>query len=436
MKVKNKIIIFLFTLSFLCTSLLSIVALKAYADNGTNTLTVNVENSIYKDSRVPASQNTASNSTVKAKVNNAYENKTYRNLEELKVAVLNHCREKEPSFSLLYGGNFSDLENNLIDSLLDYIRLNDDYIYFSISRMAGSFGGYDGNVELTFNVNYISSKEEDILVDEKIDSILKAILSPDMNEDKREKAIHNYIVSHVAYDESLQKYSAYNALFDGTAVCQGYALLTYKMLKKAGIENKVVSGTVNNVGHAWNLINIRGNWYHLDCTWDDPVPDKKGRILYNYYNLTDEQILKDHSFDRNAYPKSAVTKYVAVDTPAYELMSTKGFNIINYANNIPLDKKWTIKFSKEVAMNTINDKNIFIVKTDVFDDSSNIPEIIALNNIQCNINIMEGLNKHVSIIPKTPYEPHSTYYLIITDNVFSAAGIKIARPTIMKFSTQ
>lgn len=436
MKAKNKIIIFLFTLSFLCTSLFSTIVPKAYVANGTKTLTINAKNPIYKDSQIPTSKDTASNSTVKTKVNSSYENKTYINLEELKAAVLNHCREKEPSFSLLYGGNFSDLENNLIDSLLNYIRLNDDYTYFSLSKIAGSFSGYDGNVELTFNVSYMSSKEEDVLVDEKIDSILKAILTPDMNQDRREKAIHDYIVSHVAYDESLQKYSAYNALFDGTAVCQGYALLAYKMLKKAGIENKIVTGTVHNIGHAWNLVKIRGNWYHLDCTWDDPVPDKKGRILYNYYNLTDEQILKDHSFDRNAYPKSAVTKYVAVDTPAYELMSTKDFNIMNYVNNIPLDKKWTIKFSKELALNTINDKNIFIVKADVYDDSLNIPEIIALNKIQCNVNIIEGLNKHVNITPKTPYEPHITYYLIITDNVFSAAGIKIARPTIMKFSTQ
>ncbi len=44
----------------------------------------------------------------------------------------------------------------------------------------------------------------------------------------------------------------------------------------------------------WNLVKIDGKWYHLDCTWDDGYGDT---YFYGYYNLTDKQIEKDHTWD-------------------------------------------------------------------------------------------------------------------------------------------
>ena len=62
------------------------------------------------------------------------------------------------------------------------------------------------------------------------------------------------------------------------------------MLNESGIETKIVLGKGNGEDHAWNLVKLHDIWYHLDCTWDDPVPDVKGRVLYNYFNLNDEKI--------------------------------------------------------------------------------------------------------------------------------------------------
>ena len=57
-------------------------------------------------------------------------------------------------------------------------------------------------------------------------------------------------------------------------VCQGYALLALKMLRELGIETLYVVGEVNTGPHAWNLVKVDGEWYHLDTTWNDPVPDR------------------------------------------------------------------------------------------------------------------------------------------------------------------
>ena len=73
-----------------------------------------------------------------------------------------------------------------------------------------------------------------------------------MNDFEKEKAVHDYVISHLAYDQSLVEHSAYGGLTKGTTVCQGYALLTYRLLTEAGIENKIVEGHAGGQLHTWN----------------------------------------------------------------------------------------------------------------------------------------------------------------------------------------
>jgi hypothetical protein len=79
------------------------------------------------------------------------------------------------------------------------------------------------------------------------------------------------------------------------------------MMKQAGIPVKIMEGTSRGISHTWNLVQIGGKWYHLDTTWDDPVPDIAGRTSYNYYNLTDAQIRPDHKWTTLTLNPRAVT---------------------------------------------------------------------------------------------------------------------------------
>lgn len=116
-------------------------------------------------------------------------------------------------------------------------------------------------------------------------------------------------MTNVSYDTRLVSYSAYDGIVNGQTVCQGYALLTYEMMRQAGIPVKIVEGTSRGIAHTWNLVQLGGKWYHLDTTWDDPVPDEAGRIAYNYYNLTDPQIRIDHKWKPSALYPTAVTSF-------------------------------------------------------------------------------------------------------------------------------
>ena len=63
-----------------------------------------------------------------------------------------------------------------------------------------------------------------------------------------------------------------------------------------GIPCVRISGTANGGGHAWNAVKLDGEWYQVDVTWDDPIPDSPGNIQYGYFNITDEEMMKDHSY--------------------------------------------------------------------------------------------------------------------------------------------
>ena len=99
-------------------------------------------------------------------------------------------------------------------------------------------------------------------------------------------AAHDYLITCCAYNWDTAAnnnapsptesyvYSAYGALVDGDAVCQGYALAYKLILNKVGIPCVTVSSIA--MKHMWNLVQLDHNWYHVDVTGDDPTPNVEG----------------------------------------------------------------------------------------------------------------------------------------------------------------
>ena len=46
--------------------------------------------------------------------------------------------------------------------------------------------------------------------------------------------------------------------------------------------------------HTWNIVRIGGNYYHLDATFDNTLGNDKKEIRYDYFNLDDKSIFRDH----------------------------------------------------------------------------------------------------------------------------------------------
>lgn len=227
--------------------------------------------------------------------NKSYERNIYEtaySMEELGREIRNNLINREQAFSIRYINNTSSLKDG-IKSIFEEFMSEDDYFHYTLGRYSYKYEGYEGDVTISFKLQYLETKEQTEFVENRIDEILSEIITEDMNDYQKEKAIHDYIVLNVAYDMTFTENTAYAALAKGKTVCQGYSLLAYKMLNRAGIETRIIEGTSNGP-HLWNLVKLDGSWYHLDCTWDDPVPNRDGFISYRFFNLTDEQISTDH----------------------------------------------------------------------------------------------------------------------------------------------
>jgi transglutaminase/protease-like cytokinesis protein 3 len=119
---------------------------------------------------------------------------------------------------------------------------------------------------------------------------------------------HDYIVTHTEYgfidgEEAELSYKAYGALLRGQAVCNGYAEAMELLLLCSGFDTYMAVGNTQDGSHAWNIVNIDGEWYHVDTTYDDPVPDMGDQALHVYLNVNDAIMEQSHSWNKSAYPE-------------------------------------------------------------------------------------------------------------------------------------
>jgi hypothetical protein len=98
-------------------------------------------------------------------------------------------------------------------------------------------------------------------------------------------------------------YTAYGCLVEGGCVCSGYSAALKLVYDELGIPCCQVSGESMGESHAWNIIKLGDNWYHIDLTWDDGVfvddngEEYPGVVAFEYFGLSDEEIYRDHSVD-------------------------------------------------------------------------------------------------------------------------------------------
>ena len=144
-----------------------------------------------------------------------------------------------------------------------------------------------------------------------------SLFAQDMPDYMKELRIHDWLVNHNRYNtqdtSAAESHMAYSALVSGKPVCQGYAEACLVLFQAAGIPVTYVAGDGydsegNGGSHAWNCVQIQGNWYNLDVTWDDPInPDGSDSIRYDYFNVTDSQLGQDHTWDRSTAPQCNAT---------------------------------------------------------------------------------------------------------------------------------
>lgn len=220
--------------------------------------------------------------------------------KDIEKEISKKINSRERSFTIKLSPEFT---HEKMTEISRDIRLYGNYQSGALGRIEPWYYEYKDRIELTFDVNYQNTDEQDAFINREVERIIGRIINPKMNDYQKVKEVHDYIINNTKYSKQTKgnAHSAYTLLKEGRGVCQAYALVTCKFLDILGIENYYVTGTANNGcsniwgEHVWNLVKVNGEYYNLDVTWDDPNSTcGRDYLIYDYFLISDGKINKDH----------------------------------------------------------------------------------------------------------------------------------------------
>lgn len=199
--------------------------------------------------------------------------------------------------------------NALIYDRPEYFFLDTGKLYFyTTTKTRGTKTTYEYYIGPTEAGKYLKDEfPTELSVDRAIKSFEKltseiVLYSPE-SEYEIVKNAHKWIIEHTEYDETVSLPNIrdiYGVFENGVAVCAGYANAFKYILDRAGIPCLYVPGEGVNDGevesHAWNYVKLDGNWYFVDCTWDDPIIIGTGYVaekVYYTYFLKGQRTIND-----------------------------------------------------------------------------------------------------------------------------------------------
>lgn len=160
----------------------------------------------------------------------------------------------------------------------------------------------------------------DKTMNNRVKQVIKSVIRSNMTKYEKVKAVHNWMIRNVKYDyySLMQGYvpevshTAKGALIKKVAVCDGYAHAYQMVMKKLKVPCRFVVGKSKGIGHAWNMVQLSGKWYHVDVTFDDPIvngSNKNKTPYYNYFLKSTSVMKKTHIWVQSKYPKCTSKKY-------------------------------------------------------------------------------------------------------------------------------
>lgn len=231
--------------------------------------------------------------------------------EELVEAMYSHFANYESHFSIIYVGDTSNIQQ-LVERASKEAAERNPFLYGHMDARQITYSYTKKSAQIDVSQVFLISKAEASTVEQTVDKIIASRQAQNFSNIEKIKFVNDFIVKQTEYSDVTNgsPHSAYTVLVERKGVCQGYALLAQKMLTKLGIPSHYVVGEAGGNAHAWNLVQLDGQWYHLDTTWNDPLPDRgKDFTSYTYFLKSEEQILKDHSYNITKYPRATSTKY-------------------------------------------------------------------------------------------------------------------------------
>lgn len=146
-------------------------------------------------------------------------------------------------------------------------------------------------------------------IDAYVERAIQGISETDSDYLKTKK-IYEYIILNTDYVlNSPDNQNMISVAINGQSVCNGYSKTFMYIMRRLGIECFMVNGFGNEgMLHAWSIVKLDGEYYHVDVTWGDTTFDTSEEwtafndiyeIGYDYLAVPDEWILKNHTIENS-----------------------------------------------------------------------------------------------------------------------------------------
>ena len=215
-------------------------------------------------------------------------------------SIANGVKNLDDEFVVRYydAGEKEEFAQEVSIAIEAFTNDHPEVFYLKAQYSSYIYPGFDSNIGY-IRLNYtedtnVAIKEKIALMAGKVDYYSRGL--EDKTDIEKEIIIHDRISNDVTYykeEDIPRKYhTAEGTLLEGIGVCDSFSKAYQLVLNKVGIESIIVLGDLNDSPHAWNMVKIGDNWYHVDITTDNVQLDSLKENLpdYGFFNASDRMI--------------------------------------------------------------------------------------------------------------------------------------------------
>lgn len=232
----------------------------------------------------------------------AYETLATQEERQLYEEMLRSLTQRESETEL------STLKQELLEPVFHCVLADHPEIFYVDGYTSTTYKLGDALKKITFSGDYTMEEEEIVRRSGLLEDVIGEWLSgleADADDYEKVKYLYDLLILKTEYELGCADSQNICSVFlNGRSVCQGYAKALQLLCQRAGVPALLVTGRVNGGGHAWDMLQLDGEWYYADPTWGDASYQKEEgdalsgadypAVNYDYFCVTTEQITKTH----------------------------------------------------------------------------------------------------------------------------------------------